>query len=225
MTSILGMVSAASALVAVGVGGRWSTRRRDCLGRPRPFPVWSVAILAVISLSALVPGVRRHLEENRLSAAASSIVGHPVTVRCQSTAAALVDAGNELGFVPYDDDGVPLPRTTIKRDPCKALRDYLGGGRGTPSQDEVVAVHVLTHEAMHLRGQTSEANAECEAVQRDQTMAGLLGATPAQARQLARTYWLTVYPQMPPDYFSSACVPGGALDEHLPTAPWPEPVG
>jgi hypothetical protein len=66
---------------------------------------------------------------------------------------------------------------------------------------------VLTHEAMHMKGLTGEAEAECAAVQKDSTTAELLGATPDQARQLARTYWHRVYPNMPDDYRSSTCRP------------------
>jgi hypothetical protein len=217
---LLGFVSAGSGLLAVGMLGNWSTRRRDSLGRPRSFPMWSFSGLVVVAVVALIPGAQRAIEERTLARAASALVGHRVAVHCQSTAAALVDAGNELGFVPYDEDGIPLPRTTLKRDPCRALRAYLGGAREHPSRDEVVAVHVLTHEAMHLRGQTNEATAECQAVQRDRSTAVLLGATPRQAENLARTYWLTVYPDMPDDYSSTECRPGGALDENLTTAAW-----
>lgn len=220
MISVLGFVSASSALVGVGLAGRWSTRRRDALGRPLPFPVWSVLLLAIVSAAALVPGVQRRVEERRLGHAAAQLVGHPVSVHCQSTAAAMVDAGAELGFVPYDDDGIPRPTTTLKREPCKDLKRYLGGHRQDPSYDEVVAVHVLTHESMHMRGETNEAPTECEAVQRDRTTAALLGATPAQARALAVRYWQTVYPNMPEGYFSSDCRPDGPLDEHLAGAPW-----
>jgi hypothetical protein len=87
----------------------------------------------------------------------------------------------------------------------------------------VVAVHVLTHESMHMRGLTNEAAAECAALQRDETTAQLLGATAAEARSLARDYWLTVYPDMPSDYRDGGCVPGGPADERLDTAPWAPP--
>ncbi|MCW2599403.1 MAG: hypothetical protein JWM02_1232 [Frankiales bacterium] len=220
MSSLLSFVSAGAGLVGVGVVGNWSTRRRDSLGRPRPFPAWSTSLLAVVTVAAAIPVAQRAIEERRLADVASQLVGHRVGVHCQTTTAAMVDAGAELGFVPYDANGIPLPRTTLKRVPCNDLKHYLGGGRANPSYGEVVAVHVLTHEAMHMRGQTSEASAECEAVQRDRTTAALLGATPAQAAKLALQYWLTVYPHMPEGYFTQDCKPGGAMDEHLASAPW-----
>src|SRR4029450_3526010 len=69
----------------------------------------------------------------------------------------------------------------IKRDQCRHLAAYVRSGHGRPSRDQVVAVHVLTHEAMHLSGRLDEAVAECAAVQRDAHTARLLGAGPAEA--------------------------------------------
>jgi len=54
----------------------------------------------------------------------------------------------------------------------------------------------------------------------DELTAELLGAQPAEARQLARRYWLLDYPQMADNYRSGGCAPGGTMDEHLATAPW-----
>jgi hypothetical protein len=218
--SALGAVSAGTAIGAIALTVRWAQAKTDSLGRPRPFPMWSVFVLASVCLLAFIPGVLRHRAEARLARAASTVVGYPVKVHCQTTGAALVDMGSELGYVKFDAAGIPEHKTTIKRDPCKALRHYLGSNKTNPTRDEVIAVHILTHEAMHMRGETNEATAECEAVQRDRTMATLLGASAAEATHLARTYWLTVYPQRPEGYFSSSCVQGGSLDEHLPTAPW-----
>lgn len=220
MPSLLGLASLACGSGAAGIATRWCTRRRDSLGRPRPFPLWSVCLLVVLTVLAAVPGARRAEQEHTLASVASQLAGRSVAVHCQSTAAALVDAGAELGFVPYGDDGVPLPRTTLKREPCAALRSYREGSKQRPSRDEVIAVHVLTHEAMHMRGETAEAVAECEAVQRDARTARLLGATPAQAQQLARTYWLTIYPHVADDYRSDDCRPGGGLDERIASASW-----
>lgn len=66
-----------------------------------------------------------------------------------------------------------------------------------------------------MRGESSEAVAECEALQRDATTARLLGASPAAAQQLARSYLLGVYPRMPDEYVTSDCRQLGPLDEHL----------
>jgi hypothetical protein len=221
--SVLTAASTAAVAGGLGLSGRWLTRQRDELGRPRPFPTISVSLLAVLAVALAVPVVRRHSEESRLSRVASALVGHRVHVHCQSIGQALADLGAELGYVRYDAAGRPEPRTTIKRDPCGQLRKYYSGHRSRPSFDMVVAVHVLTHESMHMRGLTNEAAAECAALQRDETTAQLLGATAAQARELARDYWLTVYPDMPSDYRDGGCVPGGPADERLDTAPWAPP--
>jgi hypothetical protein len=221
--SILGMASAGLAAGAVAVSSAWYARRRDSLGRPRDFPVWSVSLLTVLALGAAVPGVRRHQQETRLARVASVLVGAKVTVHCQSIGGALVDVSGDLGYVRYSADGVPEHSSRIKRDQCHDLRHYVGH-RHHPSQDDVVAVHVLTHEAMHMRGETSESTAECEAVQRDRQTATLLGASPSQAEELARLYWRTVYPSMPDGYRTADCAPGGPLDEHLATAPWAVPA-
>ena len=218
--SVLGLVSAAALTGGAVLSARWYGRRVDQLGRPRDFPVWSVSLLAVLAVAAAVPGVRRHSEEQRLSHVASVLVGHPAAVHCQSFGQALTDVGAELGWVKWGPGGTPERQTLIKRDPCADLRHYYGGHRAHPTRAEIIAVHVLTHEAMHMRGERAEATAECEAVQRDEQTAELLGATPAQARMLARLYWGTVYPDMPDDYRTGDCGPGGRLDEELDTAPW-----
>ena len=98
-------------------------------------------------------------------------------------------------------------------------------GRHRPSRDQVLAVHVLTHEAMHLSGRLDEAAAECAAVQRDARTARLLGAGPADAAGLAASYWREVYPLMPDRYRSEQCRPGGSMDERLADAPWLAPPG
>jgi len=86
-----------------------------------------------------------------------------------------------------------------------------------------LAVHVLAHEAMHLRGIPDEAIAECYAMQHAPTLARELGASPMQAQQLAEFYWDTIYPGMPGEYTSSECVNGGRLDLNRESDVWPTP--
>jgi hypothetical protein len=217
--SPLGFLSLACVLSAIGLLVSWATRRHDSLGRPRDLPVWSVSALVVLALAAAYPGAQRKIDERRLGYVATVVTGTEVRVHCQSTIAALVDTGAELGWVAFDENGVPELATRIKREQCALLKAYRAGHR-TLDHDTVLAVHVLTHEAMHMRGERSEAVAECQAVQRDRLTARALGATEAEAAALATLYWRTVYPRMPDGYWSDQCKPGGELDENLASAPW-----
>jgi hypothetical protein len=206
---------------AAGLALRWWGRRRDGLGRVRPFPFVSVIALAVAGVAALVPVVLHARLERELSGVATRLVGVPVTVHCQTVGEELVSTDQDLGFVHWRPDGRPEPATTIMHEPCGALAGYVGSDHARPSEDEVQAVHVLSHESRHMSGETSEARAECQAMQRDEAAARLLGADDAQARRLARYYWTVDYPRMPEGYRSGDCAPGGPWDEHLPDPPWP----
>jgi hypothetical protein len=219
VSSVLGVVSVGCAVGAFGVMVSWATHRRDALGRERDLPVLSVSLLVLVAVVAAIPGAQRKVQEHRLGQIASELAGRHVSVHCQDGAEAFVDAGSELGWVAFGQDGRPEPRTLIKRAQCQQLKSYVKH-HADPSWDEMVAVHVLTHEAMHMRGQRVEAVAECEAVQRDALTATRLGATATEAHALAVRYWQQVYPRMPDDYVTRECTPGGPLDEHLPTSPW-----
>ena len=217
---MLSWLGAATLLAAVVMTARWWARRVDSLGRERPFPVFSVALLVVMAASMLVPVVRHGQLEGRLSHAATALVGQPVTVNCQTAGKEFLDTGSELGYVRNGADGVPERATLIKRAPCRDLSHYLRSTKAQPSPGEVIAVHVLTHEAMHMSGITVEAEAECSAVQNDARTARLLGASPQEAGALARSYWHTVYPRMPSEYVSAECRAGGRLATGSPDAPW-----
>lgn len=144
----------------------------------------------------------------------------PVEVNCQSFGGAFVDVGGDLGYVAFGPDGVPERSTLIKRDQCHDLAAYLRSDKLDPTQQQVVAVHVLTHETIHMDGVTNEVETECLAVQQDARMARLLGAAPEAADALALTYWTEIYPRMPSEYRSEECGPGLLLDAHLSGAPW-----
>lgn len=219
MSSVLGAVSVGSAVGAFGVMTHWWTHRRDALGRPRDLPVVRVSALVVVAVVAAVPGAQRRVEERRLGQVASQLAGREVSVHCQDGLEALVDLGSELGWVAVRADGTPEPETLIKRDQCRFLDSYREH-KGNPSLDELVAVHVLTHESMHMKGLLDEARAECAAVQRDAVTAYRLGASAEQAQDLATAYWRAVYPRMPDAYTTQDCRPGGPLDEGLESPPW-----
>jgi hypothetical protein len=217
---VLLAVAVLGVLTAVVVLGRWAVHRIDALGRSRSFPLIGTALPLLVALAAGVPVVRHAQLESRLGSVAGTLAGHPVEVRCETLTQAWFDAHPELGYVRFDADGQPEPLATITVDACGDLADWIGSDRRHPTLPQVVAVHVLTHEAMHLAGEVDEARTECAAVQRDARTAMLLHATPDQARALAVTYWLQVYPEVSPGYRSAECGPGGGWDEGKDDAPW-----
>jgi hypothetical protein len=217
---VLIWVSAVLLVLALGLTVRWSLTRFDALGRRRGFPLISVMLCLIAGGGAAVPVGLQVRTERRLNAAASAVAGIKVTVHCQTVSEATFDLGPELGYVKFGADGVPERHTIIKWKPCRDLVSWMGSDRKRPSRDQVIAVHVLTHEAMHMAGATDEAITECRAMQRDAAMARQLGADPASAKALAVRYWQRVYPDMPDAYRSSDCRRGGELDERLPDPPW-----
>lgn len=156
----------------------------------------------------------------RYSAAISKVAGRPVKVRCQGAAASLVDVGVHLGSVRFGPDG-PVDYTDITRGACKDLQAYMASDKRNPSQDQIIAVHVLSHEAHHLAGIPDEAIAECRAMQTDAAVARALGASPANAANLARAYWIRFYPYMPGDYRTKECHDGSPLDLNPEVKGWP----
>jgi hypothetical protein len=216
---VLGSLAVVTGLGAVWVVLRWRRTAADVFGRPPPPPWWGAGSLAALCLLTGGLAVRDHVRESRLSAAASALAGRSVEVRCQSWAGSFTDANVEPGYVRWEADGSPASETTLKADVCRTLAGYLKSP-GRPSEADVVAVHIVTHEAMHMAGLKDEAAAECAAVQRDARTARLLGARPAEAAELAARYWTDVYPRMPDDYRSTECGPGRSLDEALGDGPW-----
>ena len=161
---------------AVALAGALGDRTGRWARSSPPFPVVSTSLLVVIARGQPSrSSCRRTGSQHRLSDVASELVGAPVTVDCQSRGQEMIDIGNELGLVRYDAGpaGAAHPDQAA---PVRRPRALPGGRAGSPTRDEVVAVHVLSHEARHMAGQTVEAEAECAAMQRDARTARLLGA-------------------------------------------------
>jgi hypothetical protein len=210
-------VAVVAAVGALALVVRWLVQRQSTADG---FPAISVGCCAVLAVVASLPVVVRADLDSRLSRDASKLIGAHVEVNCQTLTGSAVDMGRELGYVKWGPGGVPEHKTLIKHQQCNDLESYLDSKKRHPSAAEILAVHVLTHESMHMAGNTNEAITECYAMQHDTAMAEIMGAAPADAHALAVTYWKTVYPLMPDGYTSRECRQGGSLDLHLPDAPW-----
>lgn len=162
--------------------------------------------------------------EQVYSAAARALAPQADGVHCQRLGETFTYAGAELGHVMFDASGDPDGTAFIAYDVCQDLTEYWQSSvrhKATPTLDEVVAVHVITHEAMHLKGVIDESLAECEALQHDAWLAEALGARPEDAQALAERYWLAVYPRMPAEYRTADCHEDGPLDLSPGDGVWP----
>jgi hypothetical protein len=167
--------------------------------------------------------------EPRLSAAASAVAHHSVTVRCWSEAdwpriKRVADAEGSAGAVVADLAGLADPTAeTIDLSPegCRDLVAVVYQGSHTGAR-EAFGVTLLAHEATHLREDApSEAQTECYAIQRVVEAAPKLGLSANEARRLARTYWEDIYPENLPEYQSPECRNGGPFDLHPGDSRWP----
>jgi len=102
-------------------------------------------------------------------------------------------------------------------------RRILGYGDCDNWPSKLLAVHVLAHEAMHLRGVRSEAVADCLAVQLDAIAAAALGADRAFARSMARELWDDFYVVRDRTFRTVTCHDGGELDLFPDRPGWPTP--
>jgi len=162
--------------------------------------------------------------EQVFSQAAVALAPQADGVHCQRLGETFTYAGAELGHVWFDASGDPDGTAFIAYDVCQDLTEYWQSSvqhKATPTIDEVVAVHVLTHEAMHLKGVLPEALAECEAMQHNAWLAEALGARPEDARALAERYWIAIYPRMPAEYRTDRCYEDGPLDLTRGDGVWP----
>jgi hypothetical protein len=219
-SKIFDVVAVLAMVAAIVVYLHWRVRNRDGWAMHRPLPKVTFSLLAIAVVVTGCVAWRHGKLEDRLSHAASTLAGFPVRVHCQDLAGEATDISGDLGTVQFSADGTPAHATLIRREQCSALSSYLAKHGAHPSSAQILAVHVLTHETMHMRGLRAESAAECAAVQRDAHMARLLGASPADAQSLAAAYWRQDYPQLSDEYRSQECQPSGALDEHLPDG-WP----
>jgi hypothetical protein len=127
---------------------------------------------------------------------------------CERYSEELFNLSQYQGYVYYDGSNV----AHLKRAVCHNLWDYAHGGQANPTEGQILAVHVVGHEAMHINGIREEAVAECTAVQTNHLIAEVLGATPEEARELQRRYYVDYYPRQQDYYVSGECREGGNLD-------------
>ncbi len=129
-------------------------------------------------------------------------------VNCERLSEEVFNLSPYQGYVYFDGSNV----AHLRRNVCHGLWDYAHGGQANPTEEQILAVHLVGHEAMHINGVQSESVAECAAVQLSHLTAEALGATPEQARMLQRRYFAEYYQRQRSNYISGECREGGSLD-------------
>ena len=174
-----------------------------------------VAVVAVVGLTPVVYVAYQEFawqrNESRYTKVVAPIAAEAV-VRCQRFTEALLDLDNYSGHVVYTADGRIDTVAHLDRDVCNDLA-RLPRQVTAASVDEVAAVHVLVHEAEHVAGVITEAEADCYAIQHTPEVAVRLGYGAEAGQEWALRYLREVYPRMSETYRNTtACAPGGQWD-------------
>jgi hypothetical protein len=173
-----------------------------------------VAVLVGVPGWLLLAHHDRMANQDRLAGIASELAGRPVKVHCPGVIGRALAWDFVEGTVRFDASGRPSDTADLRKRACAELdaiaehrRDRIleclcGGAKLTAV---AMAVDVLTHESMHLKGIADESQAECASLNAMARTAQRLGATPEQGRALALYELQTNYPLMPPRYRTPPC--------------------
>ena len=206
----VGVLTFVSAILAARTLVAWYrviTRRDQTDGHG--FRLAVAGVLSIVAFTACYFEVAHH-QRQQLATEALGVLSDVkgVSADCERFSEELFNLSQFQGYVYYDGSNVAHLRRTV----CHDLWDYAHGDQAHPTDGEIIAVHIVAHETQHINGITSEAVAECTAVQLNHLVAEALGATPEEARELQRRYYVDLYPNQRSDYVSGGCAQGGELD-------------
>ena len=175
------------------------------------FDPYFFIMLAISGGLAFFP-IKGMLFEHKLGKVAAALIEHDsVVVNCQSTYESMFNLG-VAGFVRRGSGVINIEVRT-----CDDLKEYLKNPASAGPR-ELFALHVLSHEAMHVAGFINEYLTDCKAFQRNHRTAKLLGVPEGIANQNAIT--IHRYRSTRHTYYTKDCEPGGPYDEKLPDAVW-----
>lgn len=204
---VLTFVAAILAVMSLVAWYRVMTRYGDTDGRG-----FRAVVAGLISILAFTAGYFEvaHHQRQELATEALGVLTDVdgASADCERFSEELFNLSDFQGYVYYDGSNV----VHLRRKVCHNLWDYAHGGQAHPTEGQIVAVHIVAHETMHINGIQSEAVAECRAVQLNHLVAEALGATPEEARELQRRYYADYYPRQRDGYVSGGCAEGGELD-------------
>ena len=176
------------------------------------FDIYFFTMIALAIGSASFP-VRHALFEHKLGTASAQLVGKDhVVVECLSRFSyGSIFHFRAAGYVYWGSDTINMQGPI-----CSDLKGYLSDPQFA-DPNELFALHVLTHEAMHVGGVRDEIVTDCKAFQRNAGWRRCWGWTQRSPDQRAGSASIRS-PSHP--YYSAACHPGGPMDDRLSDAVW-----
>lgn len=168
---------------------------------------FAMPILGLVAIGTGWFGWQSQQFEDRLTSATRELTGlDDISVVCQGFAREF-RLDNHAGEA-YIAEG----RAELRGNVCDDLREWINSDKHTPSREQIFALHVLSHEAIHLVGVRHEATTDCYALQYNDRLAELLGATPTQAAAVAQRVYDEIYAHTRGEYRSPNCRPDDKLD-------------
>lgn len=180
-------------------------------GKP---PAWISATLVVCVLLPTGWMEFSWQQVEHYGAVASKVVsGNPdAEVKCQRISETFFDTTlSNVGHVDWATPNV----SHLDYKQCKAIQSWLKHKENPSDIKEIQALHVLTHEAVHVSGEKDEAITECTAINRDALLVQALGGSPEIATAIAQTYFHHIYPRMKSSYRLDGCSLNPAYDSIL----------
>jgi hypothetical protein len=191
--------------------------------RPNPEPSISyVIIMALIAAAFAYTPIRYWRFERGLTQKAQVLSENSIAkVHCNTMADTIFDQNVFAAGHAQIETG----QIVFQYPWCARLMDHIKNPK-QPIAEELIAMHIFAHEAMHIRGERNEAKTECQAVQRFARASMLFGISEDISRANGMTYFNDYYQRradqghMSSEYYSAECAPGKALDEKLSDSTW-----
>jgi len=155
------------------------------------------------------------ITENRLTSIARAHANlDNINIKCDRLSQYAFTTSQKKGEVYFEYDGTPSNLARIMYRPCQSILPLISNRVPiSPSLDQIVSLHVVSHEIQHLLGVQDEAVAECLAIQNNIEFFKMFKII--EPENAAKRYYKELYPKMPMRYRTAECVNGGKLDLNL----------
>jgi hypothetical protein len=170
----------------------------------KKFPIISVSLCAVLLAFLGWQEMRWQFVQTEGSRAVRSVsLNKEGTLRCQRFSEAFFDINtSRAGMV----SSARPNEAVVNYEQCLDLMDWMSGDKKSATPKQVQALHVLTHEAVHVSKEYNEAVTECTAMNRDYLTVQALGGSKELMSTMPQQYYKEFFPRMSSEYTLPGCL-------------------